>query len=197
MTLETLTLELLPPTWRVHAAFFKGVVNSEFLQEQLLGRNAEFEYAFIDASAIVSRQQVLSALFNVAVVAETGGLQTPNVHSEVVCSLSPGKNIAEAYRRWGITPGTTKDIIILKILTLEPKSECPTADDVWTHLRKHVDGRPVPLTDDEIDGSTDWAKVRKYYKLNGAPALEGIQDDAGRKKEAETLIITSMALRGL
>lgn len=55
----------------------------------------------------------------------------------------------------------------------------------------------MPFTDDEIAKATDWAKVSKYYKLNGAPALKGIKDEQARLKETEMLILSSMALSGV
>jgi EKC/KEOPS complex subunit CGI121/TPRKB len=54
----------------------------------------------------------------------------------------------------------------------------------------------VPLTDAELADLTDWPKVRKYYKLNGVPTLDG-KDDAGRIKEMGLLALGGMALRGL
>ena len=56
MAIETITLEHVPPVYKVHVAYFKSVTNAAFLQSQLLARNADFEYAFIDASSVVSRQ---------------------------------------------------------------------------------------------------------------------------------------------
>lgn len=52
MSLETLTLEHLPETHHVHLALFRNVQNASFLHEQLLARNSDFEYAFIDASTV-------------------------------------------------------------------------------------------------------------------------------------------------
>lgn len=68
---------------------------------------------------------------------------------------------------------------------------------MWAHLLEHVKGTPVALTDDEIAKSTDLPKVRKYYKLNGAAALDGIRDEAGRVREMTLLAIGGMALKGL
>jgi hypothetical protein len=39
--------------------------------------------------------------------------------------------------------------------------------------------------------------VRKSYKLNGAPGLEALPDVPLRQREAEMLVIETMALRGL
>lgn len=61
MALESLALEHLPTSHQVHLAMFKDVKNAAFLHQQLLARNAEFEYAFIDAS-------VVSCHFSIAAV---------------------------------------------------------------------------------------------------------------------------------
>ena len=55
----------------------------------------------------------------------------------------------------------------------------------------------MPFTDEEIAKSTDWSKVSKYYKLNGAPALKNIKDEKERLRETEMLVLSSMALRGV
>ncbi|KAJ9136578.1 hypothetical protein NKR23_g9698 [Pleurostoma richardsiae] len=199
MSLETIALEHVPPTHRVHVAFFRSVSNAAFLQSQLLARNPAFEYAFIDAAAIVSRLQLLAAVFRAVTGLLDGNLKTPNVHSEIVCSLSASNNIAEAYRRYGITP-TTKDVIVVKVLfptEARPEDQLPSPGDVWAHLQTHVEGIAAPLTDTEISAATDWARVRKYYKLNGVPAVEGLRTEEDKAREREMLILSAMALRGV
>lgn len=52
MALETVSLEHVPSSHKVHVAMFKDVQNAAFLHEQLLARNADFEYALIDASVV-------------------------------------------------------------------------------------------------------------------------------------------------
>ncbi|KAK1763151.1 CGI-121-domain-containing protein [Phialemonium atrogriseum] len=206
MAIETIHLEHVPATHTVYAAFFRDVTNADFLQSQLLARNSDFEYAFIDASSIISRSHVLAATYKALTVLLDGTLKTPNVHSEIVCSLSASNNIAEAYRRYGITP-TTRNLIAIKVCS-SSSSSSPAPGDASTvaaHLSTHVAGRPVPLSDAEIRPCTDWARVRKYYRLNGAPALEGRpgggndndEDDDRRVREAEALVLGAMALRGL
>lgn len=93
MALETVCLEHIPSAHSVHVAFFRNVSNPDFLQSQLVARNPDFEYAFIDASSVVSRVQVLAATFKALTLLLSGSLRTPNVHSEIVCSLSPTNNV--------------------------------------------------------------------------------------------------------
>ncbi|PSR80789.1 protein CGI121 [Coniella lustricola] len=195
--LETITLEHVPAQYRVHAALFRDVANAGFLQAQLLARNPEFEYAFIDATSIVSRLHVLAAVYKALSVLVDGKLRTPNVHAETVIALSASNNISEAYRRYGIAP-EVKNIIVVKVLwPTEARPQQPTAEDVWNHLVENVQGTAVPFTDEQLAQSTDWTKINKYYKLNGAPALNAIKDETKKRQEAEALIVGAMALRGV
>jgi len=115
------------------------------------------------------------------------------------------QQVSEAYRRWGFQAGKTTNLIVVKVLpqtTTTTQSDTPsipsTADEVWTHLTQHVQGAThLELTDEELAKTTDWAKVRKYYKLNGVPVLEAIKDEESKKKEMERLVIMAMALREL
>jgi EKC/KEOPS complex subunit CGI121/TPRKB len=122
----------------------------------------------------------------------TGSLRTPNVHSEIVASLAISNNIAEAYRRFGINPDS-KDVLVVKVTSTETG---PTADDVWAHLAKHVEGEAVALTEENVAGRADWQKVRKYYKLNGLAWLDALPEER-RRQESEMIILSSMALRGV
>lgn len=92
--LETVSLEHVPSTHSVHIALFKGVANAGHLQSQLLTRNPDFEYAFIDATTIVSRLQVLAAVYKALSVLLDGRLKSPNVHAETVLALSASNNVS-------------------------------------------------------------------------------------------------------
>ncbi|CAI4218449.1 unnamed protein product [Parascedosporium putredinis] len=193
--METLTLEHLPVDYAVHLALFKNVKNAAFLHAQLLARNPEFEYAFIDASIVVSRRQVLAVAHKSINALLNDSLRTPNVHSEIVVNLNPPPmQITESYRRFGLNP-PTKDVLVLKVT--HPKAPVQlSASDVWEHLSTHVDGESVPATDENIASVTDWTKVRKYYKLNGIGWLDKMPEPE-KKAEAEVLVLGSIALRGV
>ncbi|KAI5459103.1 kinase binding protein CGI-121-domain-containing protein [Mariannaea sp. PMI_226] len=196
MSLETITLEHLPASYKAHLAFFRDIKNASFLHQQLLARNADFEYAFIDASIVFSRTQILSAIFKATVAAVNGELKTPNVHSEIVTSLSSSNNIADAYRRYGISP-STKDLIVVRVTF--PANNAPPIqpDQIWEHLKANVEGEALDPTNETIATATDLPKVRKYYKLNGLKWLDDIKDDKIKNREMETLILNGMALRGV
>lgn len=93
MSLEEICLEHVPDTHRVYVGLFRSVSNAGYLQSQLLARNSDFEYAFIDASSVLSRLHLLAAVFKAITVLLDGTLKTPNVHSEIVCALSPSNNV--------------------------------------------------------------------------------------------------------
>ncbi|KAL5091641.1 hypothetical protein Trisim1_002857 [Trichoderma cf. simile WF8] len=197
MAVETIELEHVPASYRVYLALFRNVKNAAFLHQQLLARNAEFEYAFIDASTIVSRMHLLSAVFKAVNGSVTGALKTPNVHSETVVSLSSSNNIADAYRRFGVSPSTT-DLFVVKIVFPTDTNPVPaSADAISKHLTDNVEGDAVPATDDTIETITDVRAVRKSYKLNGLAWLDGIKDELVKRKEIERLVLGGMALRGV
>ncbi|KAL6912688.1 hypothetical protein ACHAP8_011203 [Fusarium lateritium] len=196
MALESVTLEHLPASHKVYVALFRDVKNAAFLHQQLLARNSEFEYAFIDASVVVSRLQLLSSVFKATLTAVNGALRTPNVHSEIVCNMSSSNNIADAYRRYGISP-STKDLVVVKVTFPGEGAEPLSQDQIWEHLKTNVEGEAVSITDEQISTATDVPKVRKYYKLNGLKWLDDIQDEKVKQKEMESLVIGAMALRGV
>jgi EKC/KEOPS complex subunit CGI121/TPRKB len=76
-------------------------------------------------------------------------------------------------------------------------AETQTPQAIWDHLQQYVKGTPTPLTDTELAQATDWPKVRKYYRLNGVPALEGLAEEQEKRQQSESLAIMGMALRGL
>lgn len=64
-------------------------------------------------------------------------------------------------------------------------------------MTANIDGVSVPATDSNINATTDLAKVQKYYKLNSISWLEATKDEKTKRSELDTLVISSIALRGL
>ncbi|KAL3425282.1 hypothetical protein PVAG01_02073 [Phlyctema vagabunda] len=190
LLLETFSLEHLPADHTIHIALFQNVKNAAYLHQQLLSGNTDFEYAFIDASVILSRLHALAASYRAINDALAQRMKSRNVHSEIVFSLSPNNNIAESFRRFGVT-ATTQHLLVVKVST---PALPVAADDVRAHLERCVDGDPVRFDDAVLERMTDLPRVRKIYKLNSAPAalVQGVQG----LKELEVLVLGSMALRG-
>jgi hypothetical protein len=133
MSLETLKLEHVPDTYRVYVGLFRNVTNADHLQSQLVARNSDFEYAFIDASSVLSRLQLIGAVYKALSVLLDGTIKTPNVHSEIVCSLSSSNNVCDP------VPDAFCISWFLGLTTLlcPSRSPKPTADGA---------SRPVPRT---------------------------------------------------
>ena len=89
---QAITLSHLPAN-PLYIGVFRDVRNVSFLRQQLLSGNAAFEYAFIDASVILSTQHLLAACFRAVNDLNANRLKTRNVHAEVVFSLSPNNNV--------------------------------------------------------------------------------------------------------
>jgi EKC/KEOPS complex subunit CGI121/TPRKB len=100
--------------------------------------------------------------------------------------------IADAYRRYGMSPGS-KNILVVKVSV----NGQPAGENIDQHLKTHVEGDSVPVTDEYIAPGTDMAKVSKYYKLNGLAWLDSIKEGSLKRQEMEALILGAMALRGV
>ncbi|KAK0745523.1 kinase binding protein CGI-121-domain-containing protein [Schizothecium vesticola] len=198
MSLETLTIDHLPPNYCVYAALFRDVSNPDFLHAQLLARNNAYDFAFIDASSVISRLHLLSAIFRGLTTLADGTLTATTPHAEIVLSFGVNNNVSDAYRRYGISP-KTKDVIVVKVVVTEEgkEQESQSAEEIWAHLAENVKGTPTELTDAEIAKSTDWQKMRKYYGLNNVPGIQKGWSEERRDKELEALVVMKMALRGL
>lgn len=93
--MESITLPHLPEH-PLRVCLFKDVQNAAFLRQQLLDGNTDFEYAFLDASVLLSRKHVLAACFRAINDMLNERLKSRNVHSEIVFSLSPNNNVSPA-----------------------------------------------------------------------------------------------------
>ena len=88
------------------------------------------------------------------------------------------------------------DLLVVKVtFPTEAQPQPPSSQDISQHLIEHVQGSPLPVSDENIAKFTDIAKVRKYYKLNGLNWLDAL-DEVPKLKEAEALVLGAMALRG-
>ncbi len=75
-------------------------------------------------------------------------------------SFSHVVQIAESFRRFGVSP-TTTSLCAIKLSTA-PSMDAIT---VQKHLSESIEGDAVPFSDAEIARFTDIGKIRKAYKL--------------------------------
>lgn len=59
MMVETIHLAHMPSELALYATVYRNVQNTQFLRDQLLAGNSDFEYAFIDASTVGFSTKVL------------------------------------------------------------------------------------------------------------------------------------------
>ncbi|PYH40900.1 EKC/KEOPS complex subunit CGI121/TPRKB [Aspergillus saccharolyticus JOP 1030-1] len=192
--LETIDLAHLPPSMPIHVALYRDVKNAASLRQQLISGNADFEYAFIDASMVLSRAHALSAVFRAVNDSINGRLKSRNVHSEIVFSFSPANNIAESFRKFGIAD-STKDLLVIKV-SVTPDV---THNAVAAHLSQHVEGSAVPFDDETLSRIADVPKIKKAYKLGALKTpsptqANGTNSDGTR--QLELAVLGAIALRG-
>ncbi|PPJ50043.1 hypothetical protein CBER1_06802 [Cercospora berteroae] len=180
--METIQLPHLP-NHPLHVVLFTDVLNASFLRQQLLDGNTDFQYAFLDASVLLSRTHVLSACWRAINDQLEGRMKSHNVHSEVVFAMSPNNNIGESFRRFGVQDSSS-NIVAIKV-----GGERSTIEE---HLVQNVQGKPTTLSDESLAIMHDPARIRKIYRLDAPKKGEALQ----LGKEAEAFIIGSMALKG-
>ncbi|KAB8074016.1 kinase binding protein CGI-121-domain-containing protein [Aspergillus leporis] len=191
--LETINLPHLPYSVPVHVALYRDVQNATFLRQQLVSGNSDFEYAFIDASMVLSRSHVLSAIFRAVNDYLNERLKSRNVHSEIVFSFSPTNNIADSFRKFGISD-STKDLLVVKV-SVTPDI---THDSVAAHLAQAIEGSPLSFNDETLSQVSDVTKIKKAYKLGAlaSPAGQVNGANSDEKRRLQNSLIGAIALRG-
>ncbi|KAF1966711.1 CGI-121-domain-containing protein [Bimuria novae-zelandiae CBS 107.79] len=185
------------PTHPIHIALFRSVRNAAHLRAQLLSANPSFDYAFLDATTILSYHQLLLAAQLALHAHLTGRSKTRTPHSELVFRLHPNNNIGESYRKFGIN-NASSTLIAIKF-SLDPEI---TGESVARHLGEVVEGESVDIgpNGEELAMFADVAKIRKIFKLNdGGKGKEGaaVNGEArDERKQMESVILGTIALKG-
>lgn len=214
--METVILPHLSQ-YPLRVCLFTAVKNAAFLRRQLLEGNQEFEYAFLDASVLLSRSHVLAACFRAIYDWLNDRLKSRNVHSEIVFSLSPNNNVSihviSKYTTsiFGSSTCSPRAFRQALHLTLHKIAESfrrfgisddsenilaikvgDDASQVEAHLKQHVEGKPVAFSDEVLAELRDPGRIRKMYRVDLSQ-----KGDAGTgTKGAEAFVLGSMALKG-
>ncbi|OAF98857.1 CGI-121-domain-containing protein, partial [Paraphaeosphaeria sporulosa] len=200
--IHTLTLPHYP-THPVHIALFCSVTNAPHLRSQLLSSNSAFDYAFLDATVLLSPTHLLLAAQLALHAHLTGRGRTRTPHSELVFRLHPNNNIGEAYRKVGMGD-ESGHVLVVKFGGLE---EDVTAESVAKHLGMVVEGESVEIAEEmgEVGMFADVGKIRKIYKLGEGGAkgkgkkgtdVNGDGTARDERKDMESVILGTMALKG-
>ncbi|KAJ5163278.1 uncharacterized protein N7500_005108 [Penicillium coprophilum] len=188
-SLETISLPHLPSV-PVHVALYRDVQNAASLKGQLLAGQTDFQYAFIDASMVLSRAHATAAVFRAVNDYMHNRLKSHNVHSEIVFSMNPTNNITESFRRFGISD-STKDLLVIKV-SVSPEI---THESVAAHLDSSVEGTPARFDDQTLSEISDINKIKKAYKLGALPSPTAKENDEV-KQRLENSLLSAIALRG-
>ncbi|KAJ5888196.1 hypothetical protein N7495_008237 [Penicillium taxi] len=191
LQLESINLPHLPASLPIHVALYRNVENAAFLREQLLAGNTEFQYAFIDASMVFSREHALTAIFRAVNDYLNDRLKSHNVHSEIVFSFNPTNHIGESLRKFGVSD-STKDLLAVKV-SVSPEI---THDSVAAHLESSIKGTSVPFDDQIISEISDITKIKKVYKLAALPSPgDKVSNGTDARRRLELSLLGAIALR--
>ncbi|KAI9490367.1 kinase binding protein CGI-121-domain-containing protein [Zychaea mexicana] len=173
--MESHTLELYPDRGIVHVSLFRNVTNAPELRKRLIAQDTTLACALVDATVVMNVFHVLLATNRAVHDEQNNQIKSHNVHSEIVVDLSPSPNIAQAFRRFGLTD-ETKDLVVVKVggETAEVEKE----------MRENVKGDLVPLS--QLEDVRDIKKIKKYYQVGNEDDLDIIMQ----------LVAGAMALKG-
>ncbi|KAI0057743.1 CGI-121-domain-containing protein [Artomyces pyxidatus] len=198
--METFTYTHFPAQSSVvHIALFTSVGNAKDIRARIVkastlgGPEGDAErgavnFAFIDARLVTSRLHLQTAVYQAILSEAQGSLRTKTVHSEILWALNPSNNISEAIRRYGVSDSSSALLVV--------RIGSPDLKDVESLMRAIVDGTLSPLAD--LAALTDWSTVKKYYKLNGEPAIKEVAQDPEREREiVDNIIVSSVAMKSV
>ncbi|KAG0150090.1 hypothetical protein CROQUDRAFT_652778 [Cronartium quercuum f. sp. fusiforme G11] len=169
---------------------------------QTASQRARLDWAFLNSSMITSLQHLQTAIYQALLARSHGQLKTKTIHSEIMWTLSPGTNISDAIKRFGMDPKATS-VVLVKICDLvgsdQQSEQASNLNDAALEL---VDGKLVPI--DQIRTlATSWKEIRKVYKLNEDLALkqadvrlkQGVASEEELQGLIDHLVISTVALK--
>ncbi|KAF2205506.1 CGI-121-domain-containing protein [Delitschia confertaspora ATCC 74209] len=201
------------PSYPIYISTFKNVENAAFLRSQLLEGNPNFDYAFLDASTILSLNHILLPAFLALSLHTSGRAKTKTVHSELVFRLHPNNNIAESFKKFGIGD-SSRNIIAVKIGGFMKEGQDEVAEEsVSRHLGEVVQGDSTDPGErgERLGEECEMEKVRKMYKLesgaggggkkgkkigNTGEAVNGMGGEEKDRKEMESVVLGVITLKG-
>lgn len=112
--------------------------------------------------------------------------RTHNLHSEVLCALSPNNNISDAIRRFGVGEGTRRLVVV------RYGDDTVAAEDVYGMIGRVVEGRLESVGRlDEVD--VPWGRVDKVYKVAEMNQLK--LPPAEREAAKRAAIVNAVAVK--
>lgn len=154
MSAKVIRNELYPDS-TVTLALFRNVDNAKELRQCVM--TGKFEAALLKTSMIVDPIQVVIAANRAMHLNKVSKMMTKNVHTEILFSLSPTKNISESFRKFGLAD-TDRSVMV----AITDDSD----GSVFKSILPCVQGDLIDVA--EVAGLSDIALIKKIYKITDA-----------------------------
>lgn len=141
------------PECNMTLMLFSNVLNAAEVRKCVMG--GEFEAALLKTSMILEPFQVIVAANRAIHLHRLKKMMTKNVHSEVLFSLSPSKNISDSFRKFGLADNETSMFVV--IVNDTDGSTCQAVID-------RVKGQLTDITD--VGKYSDLPTIQKVYKIS-------------------------------
>ncbi|CCF57559.1 hypothetical protein KAFR_0C05680 [Kazachstania africana CBS 2517] len=158
----------------INIALYENVKNSKEIRAKI----ADLPYALIDAKAIISGEQLLSAIHRALIEVNYNKMRTKSLHSECLLCLSPTSNIGDAFKKFGILDNSTSIIAV----HIGAKKEEINYD--------FIQGTCIEFTDENLGRLADKDYISKIYKLEKTFRPETNSD-------LSRAVVDAILLRGL
>ncbi|XP_033746711.1 EKC/KEOPS complex subunit TPRKB-like [Pecten maximus] len=154
MSAKVIRNELYPDS-TMTLALFRNVDNAKELRQCVM--TGKFEAALLKTSMITDPFQVVVAANRAVHLNKVNKMMTKNVHTEILFSLSPTKNISESFRKFGLADSDRSVMVAI------------TDDFDGTVLNSIITSTQGELIDvAEVDSLSDIALIKKIYKITDA-----------------------------
>lgn len=145
------------------AVLVENVVNQEFIKENLIKGNTDYDYAFINAGNIITLEQIYSAFYKAMMDDDHGNMKSRTLHTEFIYALAPFKNIMDCLNKFGISK-TSNSLVILKIREKVIFTDEFISSELQ-NIKNIVDGDICQLSDDNLQKTLDMKAIEKNYRI--------------------------------
>ncbi|XP_062585686.1 EKC/KEOPS complex subunit TPRKB-like [Saccostrea cucullata] len=143
----------LYPDCSMTLMLFSDVENATEIRKSVM--SGEFEAALLKTSMILEPFQVIVAANRAIHLQRVNKMMTKNVHSEVLFSLSPSKNISDSFRKFGVADSETSIFVV--IVNDTDGATCQA-------VRNKVKGQITDIN--EVGKYSDLPTIKKVYKIS-------------------------------
>ncbi|XP_060078998.1 EKC/KEOPS complex subunit TPRKB-like [Ylistrum balloti] len=145
----------LYPDSTVTLALFRNVDNAKELRQCVM--TGKFEAALLKTSVIMDPFQVIVAANRAVHLNKVNKMMTKNVHTEILFSLSPTKNISESFRKFGLAD-TDQSVMV----AITDDVDGVVLDSLLTYIQ----GELIDVA--EVETLADIPSIKKIYKITDA-----------------------------